>query len=434
MTKNKPSVVSYLVLPLSLILLFASGVGIYQWGVSEYAPEPVQAFFAKLSGTPSTPRNLKASTPPSQADTPPPVQYSEPAPKDPLFDPPAAPESNAVAETDAPWVELEQEQDQEARQAPVAVSRFEYNKAVPAEGVNPIRVRGTVHTKEPVDTDNLYGSSESRADVEAPLPAVRGEDPMVRLDFVQAMARYLARNYWPSNSHPAARGHGITTAGTKLTNLTFGVPMRGFGVSPESGPAGRKRVLDYAMNKEMLNALYTLYGKRFFSALAKAADERRIPDENGRPLTPTERSEMYAIYAERARALAGVIRACCAAPDLDERITAYTEAEDKVYTVYEQLLNQPNGANRSALQSAYQQAIVKRDQAREMTASSLRRAGDTKGMDTDSLVYIAAWLNRRGFEKSESFQALADTLDRVAAQLDKDRAAAQAKGTRTALQ
>ena len=434
MTKNKPSVVSYLVLPLSLILLFASGVGIYQWGVSEYAPEPVQAFFAKLSGTPSTPRNLKASTPPSQADTPPPVQYSEPAPKDPLFDPPAAPESNAVAETDAPWVELEQEQDQEARQAPVAVSRFEYNKAVPAEGVNPIRVRGTVHTKEPVDTDNLYGSSESRADVEAPLPAVRGEDPMVRLDFVQAMARYLARNYWPSNSHPAARGHGITTAGTKLTNLTFGVPMRGFGVSPESGPAGRKRVLDYAMNKEMLNALYTLYGKRFFSALAKAADERRIPDENGRPLTPTERSEMYAIYAERARALAGVIRACCAAPDLDERITAYTEAEDKVYTVYEQLLNQPNGANRSALQSAYQQAIVKRDQAREMTASSLRRAGDTKGMDTDSLVYIAAWLNRSGFEKSESFQALADTLDRVAAQLDKDRAAAQAKGTRTALQ
>lgn len=434
MTKNKPSVVSYLVLPLSLILLFSSGVGIYQWGVSEYSPEPVREFFAKLSGAPSTPRNLKASTPPSQADTPPPVQYSEPAPKDPLFDPPAAPESNAVAETDAPWVELEQEQDQEARQAPVAVSRFEYNKAVPAAGLNPISVRGTVQIKEPVDTDNLYGSSESRTDAEAPLPAVRGEDPMVRLDFVQAMARYLARNYWPSDSHPAARGRGITTAGTKLTNLTFGVPMRGFGVSPESGPAGRKRVLDYAMNKEMLNALYTLYGKRFFSALAKAADERRIPDENGRPLTPAERSEMYALYAERARALAGVIRACCAAPDLDERITAYTEAEEQVYTVYEQLLNQPSGANRSSLQSAYQQATVKRDQAREMAASSLRRAGDTKGMDTDSLVYIAAWLNRRGFEKSDAFQAMADTLDRVAAQLDKDRATALEKGTHTALQ
>ncbi len=312
--------------------------------------------------------------------------------------------------------ETSEEEAAEPAQAPV----IEFNKALPEAGEH--AVRGRVTNREPVDTTGLYGSPEHRRDPSLPLPAARGEDPMIRLSFVADLARYLADSYWPAGTHPAAKDHGITTAGVKWTNLTFGGSLRGFGVSRDSGAIGRAKVLAYALNSEMLNALYTMYGKRFFQAMAKARS-----GADGRPaLTPAQRAEMYALYAVQARALAGTIRAYCLADGLERTMAAYSDAENVAADAYERLLmHSADDATRVELQREYQRAIIRREQARELLASSLRRAGNTGGMDTDSLVYVASWLARRGPGKGAAFQTLADILDRVAGQFDAERPVVQ---------
>ncbi len=425
---------------LALILLFAAGAGVYYWGTSDRAPEAVREFLNRLTSGDSGPaapaaNATKIETPTAQprTDRPAgnataPAQLPEVSPPTaaPSAEPETAPlgqEPPAPPEEPAPVAEPEPQQPETpAEPTAPAVPIIEYNKAAPTEGPTP-GVRGQVQSKKPVDTDVLFGPRSSRVEPGASLPAARGVDPLVHPAFIRDLASFLAENYWPAGTHPAAQGRGVTTAGVKLANMTFGLPLRGFGVSSESGSTSRHKVLAYVLNKEMINALYTMYGKRFFAALADAADKRRVPDAGGRPLTPAERAEMYTIYAGRARVLAGTIRAYCAAEDLQARMAAYNEAEDRAAVAYERLLHNTNAADRAPMQMLYQQAIIKRGHARELVASSLRRAGDTKGMDTDSLVYVAAWLNRRGPGKEAAFQALADLLDRVAAQFERERPA-----------
>ena len=472
MTQTPPSPSKGIFLPLALILLLAAGGGVYYWGTSNYAPESVRALFAQIPmigagapGTPATNGTAPAAAPPAVVaplstapsippQTPPPAVSptitAEPTPQlteSPSGTPPQVAPEQPAETTPAPGIESGQTPSQptETGEAaskptdtatpdspdststttpkpadePTAVPVIEYNKAKPIEADGP-GVRGRVESKQPVDTDVLFGPSASRKTPGSPLPAAKGEDAMVRLEFVRALAQFLADNYWPAGTHPAARRSGATTAGVKLAGLTFGIPMHGFGVSPTDGSTGRNRVLQYALNREMLNALYTMYGKRFFESLAQAAAERRVPNLDGRPLTSTELAEMYTLYATQARSLAGTIRAYCAAKDLDARLSTLAAADDQAAEAYGRLLQSPETMNRTSLQQAYQQAVIKREHAREIAAATLRRAGDTRGMDTDSLVYVASWLKRRGPGKETAFRALADLLDRAAVQLEKE--------------
>ena len=61
--------------------------------------------------------------------------------------------------------------------------------------------------------------------------------------------------------------------------------------------------------------------------------------------------------------------------------------------------------------------MVQREQRREELASALRSHGALQSLDSDTLVYMAQWLYRRGEGKEQSFRALASVLDACAARL-----------------
>jgi hypothetical protein len=170
----------------------------------------------------------------------------------------------------------------------------------------------------------------------------------------------------------------------------------------------------------MVNGLYTLYEQRFFSALERAAAERRVNSQDGqRPLFPAEISEMYSLYAGRAQSLSGAITAYCDSREIPGLLKKLQAMESSAYDAYSRLIAAmeiagPNAASHPDLQRAYQEAVVRREQARENVAAAMRRGGHTRTMDSDTLVYVAMWLNRRGESGIPGLKTLGSTLERVA--------------------
>ncbi len=296
-------------------------------------------------------------------------------------------------------------------------------------------VKGRTVTGDPVDTNALFGSGEERLAVaqhsnakyapsKLPTAGPTGEDALIRLAFIEDLAKFLVENYWPAGTHPAARLKGITSASPKWMNMRYGSQLQGFGVSSNNGSAGRQKVLNYALSPSMVNSLYVLYNQRFFIALNTALAERRVPTAEGtRPLTPAEIAEMYSLYASKLASVSGAINAyykSSAIPELLEKLqVAESTAASAYYQLFERMQVAPYQKH-AEQQALYQEAVMRRAQAHTNIAAAMRRNGNTRSMDGDTLVYIAAWVHRRGPGAAQGLLALASIFDRLAVHLEQE--------------
>ena len=191
--------------------------------------------------------------------------------------------------------------------------------------------------------------------------------------------------------------------------------MQGFSVNRDSIPQERARVLGYLYMPSMIQGLYTLYHERFFSILEKDALAQKRGSEQ-LPFTNAQMAEMFSLYAGTARGLSGSIRAYAGIPDIRDRIRSYVAASDAATAAYMRFSETPPGApaGRDHAARLYQESIVRREQQRENVAAALRRSADSGNLDSDSLVYAALWLYRRGEVRPDTLNALSAMFDACA--------------------
>ena len=249
--------------------------------------------------------------------------------------------------------------------------------------------------------------------------APTGQDSIVSAALVQDLAAFLAANYWPAGTHPAARGRGISTAGVQWLNYRYGGQLRGLAVPRDNPAAARERVLNYVFVSSMLRALHNLYSERFFTALqAEALAQRRGPEES--PLTLAQMAEMFGIYSGMAGSLAEAVRAYAGTPPIRPLVAAHAQASaetEAAFAAYTASREQGTAAAISSAAQAYQEALRKREQAKDALVAAMRRGSARSELDAESLVYTAKWLYRRGENTTATLSALAEVLDAYALRL-----------------
>jgi hypothetical protein len=240
--------------------------------------------------------------------------------------------------------------------------------------------------------------------------------------FVKDLAVFLTANYWPAGSHPLAVSQGISTADLRRANSKYGAQLDGFRISQANPASGRQRILSHVLTPSMVKGLYALYQDRFIEALVQeAATSRRSLGGTERSLNSAETAHMFRLYAGQARGLAGAIRAYFSAGNSAELVAACLAAEEKAVAarvrLQEAMADNP-ASRRTKAGSEYQRAVIRRDQERANLAAALRRSGNTRGLDADSLVFAAIWLHRRPPEQAPALQGLIAVMEDLASRLE----------------
>lgn len=246
-----------------------------------------------------------------------------------------------------------------------------------------------------------------------PVDAGRKDDMVVRVAFIDDLATWLVSNYLPGKKR------GNLQASLQAANLRYGVGMRGLYWIGDDLPKGRSEALQYVFTPSMLDALYRLYIDRFMQSMAEAGDN---PEGRSEPLSPAQRSDMYAQYAKRFRGMAGTLQSVASMPDFLSRGDTMRVAAQKVVEAnarYSELVYQQDQARESgntarqnalapqvqAAAQAYQQAVVQREHAREAFARALAKNPAARSLDDETRVYVGQWVERRVRENKNKMDA-----------------------------
>lgn len=256
-------------------------------------------------------------------------------------------------------------------------------------------VQGSVGT--PVDTSMMPGAPQDGGpQVVAPKVV---EDTRVRFGFVDDLAAYLVESYTPG-----ARGGSLSISPQSL-NSRYGVNLTGLDGGAQGG---REGVLRYAFHPTMLHGLYNLYVDRFLEAVALESQQ----PHKGRTLTQAQARQMYMVFAGRLVTTATALDAVLKVPDLRGRLAALEAKADAVRevggqmtgAVYELDNQRQQGASEAELAAAqlavdslgtrYRHAVDEQDAVRRDLVNAVRTQG-AQGMDEDTLLFMARWVDRR---------------------------------------
>lgn len=241
----------------------------------------------------------------------------------------------------------------------------------------------------------------ARPEAGPPEDAGRKDDSVVQVAFINDLAAWLKQGY-------AANSSGLLTVNLQEANLRYGVGMRGLAWIGEDLPAGRSAALAHVYTRDMLYSLYNLYIDRFMDAVERSLEE---PSGN-RQLTPRQKNSFYARYAREFRGLSGTLQGIAALSGFSARMDDLRRSAQNVVRAnsrYSELVfardaAQERGENArvAGLQEQvaeagriYQQAVVSREQSRDALALAIKKNGDARRLDNDTVLFVAAWVDRR---------------------------------------
>ncbi len=249
------------------------------------------------------------------------------------------------------------------------------------------------------------------------LPKVQ-EDAKVPAPFVDDVAQLFVRQYKP--------GKGTSLSLSSL-NMRYGEKMHL--LMPKGSQdifSAREALLRYAFNPPMLEALYGLYANRFLDAMEMAA----LQPEKGQPLNPLELSNMFKAYASECRTASGIFEGISKIPDFTKRMeniasltqssldihSSMTSAVFDLDTAREEKNTSAADASQKRideLNAQYQQTLFERQSARDAFVRLVRQNGlAANKADADSILFVAAWLERRK-SKSDDILQNAATVARL---------------------
>ncbi|MBD5647038.1 MAG: hypothetical protein HDQ89_05240 [Desulfovibrio sp.] len=218
------------------------------------------------------------------------------------------------------------------------------------------------------------------------------EDSRVSASFVAELARWLAARY-----RPGPRG-GTLAVTVQALNQRLGVAQAG------AVPGGRAGLLRYAFHPSMIQGLYNLYVGRFLQDLDDAA--------RGRGLDEAQNRQFHLALAGRAVILAGALEGVASLPDMSGQLTHVEQLAQNAVDINAQMaqavfeLDEKRAANAprqelatgqlrvDGLAARYRRALDEQAAAQRALVAAIRKGGG-QGMDDDSLLFVAHWVERR---------------------------------------
>lgn len=242
-------------------------------------------------------------------------------------------------------------------------------------------------------------------DQTVPPDAGRKDDAVVRTDFIDDLASWLVKGYTPTTQGQSAQ----MTASLQSANLRYGMGMKGLAWIGEDLTAGRAAALNYVYTPAMLDALYRLYINRFMESVNRTLD---APSTGEKTLSRTQKTDFYTSYARRFRSLSGALQGVAALPDFTRQMDELKRTAQRVIDAnaqYSELVfasdearEQGNIARAETLRQrmdsashVYRQAVIDREKSREAFAQLVRKNPTTRDIDSESILYIASWVERR---------------------------------------
>lgn len=218
------------------------------------------------------------------------------------------------------------------------------------------------------------------------------EDSRIRADYVAELAAWLVSRY-----RPGPRG-GTLAVTVQSLNQRCGVAQAGMAVG------GRAGLLRYAFHPSMIQGLYNLYVNRFLQALDSAARRRGLDDAQNR--------QFHLALAGRAVTLAGALEGVASVQDLKQRLAHVERLAQNAVDINAQMaqavfeLDELRAANAprqelatgqlrvDGLSARYRRALDEQAGAQRSLVAAIRKGG-AQGMDDDSLLFVAHWVERR---------------------------------------
>lgn len=218
------------------------------------------------------------------------------------------------------------------------------------------------------------------------------EDSRVSAGFVAELARWLAARY-----RPGPRG-GTLAVTVQALNQRLGVAQAG------AVPGGRAGLLRYAFHPSMIQGLYNLYVGRFLQDLDIAAKSRGLDEAQNR--------QFHLALAGRAVILAGALEGVASLPDMSGQLAHVEQLAQNAVDINAQMaqavfeLDEKRAANAprqelatgqlrvDGLAARYRRALDEQAAAQRALVAAIRKGGG-QGMDDDSLLFVAHWVERR---------------------------------------
>lgn len=241
------------------------------------------------------------------------------------------------------------------------------------------------------------------------------EDGNLKPGYLAALANWLVSRYRPASSG------GSLAAGPQALNLECGSTLLSY------AKGGRQGLLRYAFHPTMLSALYNLYIDRFLQDLNEAATQKG--------LTESQNRQFHQALAGQAALLAQTVKGVIQVSDLkrqiqhiDSLITNVVAANSDLTSALIELdrIRDGNGNQKDLgatqgkverLSSLYRSAEAALGNAQSSLASSIRKHAGP-GLDQETLLFIAAWVQRRkdaGGEATAAIQRSIELLQDLAA-------------------
>lgn len=218
------------------------------------------------------------------------------------------------------------------------------------------------------------------------------EDSRIRAGYLAELASWLVSRYRPGP------GGGTLAVTVQNLNQRCGVAQAGM------AQGGRAGLLRYAFHPTMIQGLYNLYVGRFLQDLDIAAKKRGLDEAKNR--------QFHLALAGRAVVLAGALEGVASVSDMGQRLARVEQLAQNAIDINAQLaqavfdLDEQRAAKASrqelatgqlrvdGLSARYLRALDEQTSAQRTLAAAIRKGGG-QGMDDDSLLFVAHWVQRR---------------------------------------
>ncbi len=218
------------------------------------------------------------------------------------------------------------------------------------------------------------------------------EDAKVRPGHVSDIANWLVGHYKP--------GPG----GGSLQASVQGLNARGGSGLAAQATGGRAALLRYAFKPAMIEGLYRLYVDRFMDDLNVAAKNRGF--------SARENRQFHLALARQAAILAQALEATATTPDLSGHLARIDGLSQRSVELNSQMgvavaefdeLRQANAPAKqletvqlriNGLAARYRRSLEELANAKNALVAELRK-GAGQGLDDESLLYVASWVERR---------------------------------------
>ncbi|MBO4317839.1 MAG: hypothetical protein J5855_06160, partial [Mailhella sp.] len=241
------------------------------------------------------------------------------------------------------------------------------------------------------------------------------EQPIVTDKFVADLSKYLVKNY-----RPGTKG-GIIRVSPVSANQHYGTTLSGLEHGAPDAMRGRSFILKYTFKPAVIKTLTALY-KELLCASMRADAEK-----NG--LTESQTAEMFRLYANQLVPVASVLDSLASKPGIQNTVRKLLKEEEQLDQARLEFADavidleradsagsgmpRESNARLNALSNAISDREKQVNTVRNALVAEIRQGAASRA-DSETAVYVAKWIARRGADEAAT-RAAAESVRTFAA-------------------